>query len=198
MRLPRLAPCFIPAVDRSFVDVIGQNPYFVIFPGAGVKQRQWPAVNFLNIAEKLQRATGWRAVICGSSIDSPLAAFICSNSPLPMVDWTGRSSVSQMTAIIAGCRLLVSNETSAIHIAAILGVPSVCILGGGHYGRFLPYRIEGEEDRPLPRCVTHSMPCFSCNWNCIYSPEPDVPPPCILEISSDDVWQEIREILELR
>ena len=66
------------------------------------------------------------------------------------------------------CAIAVDERTSAMNIAAACGVAAVCILGGGHYGRFMPYEVEQADGRPLPRAIIHQMSCFGCNWQCIY------------------------------
>ena len=100
----------------------------------------------------------------------------------------GKTSLQQLTTIIAGAQLLVSNETSAVHIAAAVGVPSVCIVGGGHYGRFVPYDEKVGDHRPLPLVATRKMECFGCNWVCKFHPAKGKPMPCIEEIPVDTVW----------
>jgi len=42
----------------------------------------------------------------------------------------------------------------------------VAILGGGHFGRFLPYVVIPEKKKHLPAVVFHKMDCFGCEWDC--------------------------------
>ncbi len=44
--------------------------------------------------------------------------------------------------MISETELLISNDTSAIHIAAAVGTPFICISNGSHFGRFHPYPPE--------------------------------------------------------
>lgn len=46
-------------------DIPFDEPYFVIFPGAGWAGREWPLENFLKVAELLHHATGWVGLVCG-------------------------------------------------------------------------------------------------------------------------------------
>ncbi|CAN5269238.1 hypothetical protein BH09BAC6_BH09BAC6_01480 [soil metagenome] len=45
----------------------------------------------------------------------------------------------ELCELIAGAKLLISGDTVAIHLAAALSVPSICIAKGDLYGRFIPY-----------------------------------------------------------
>ena len=96
--------------------------------------------------------------------------------------------------MVSDAKFLIGNETSAIHIAAAVRTPSVCILGGGHFGRFIPYKLEKEPDGPLPIPVYYKMTCFNCNWNCIYPIKKGEPTPCIKDITVDHVWKKVKKI----
>jgi ADP-heptose:LPS heptosyltransferase len=86
-------------------------------------------------------------------------------------------------------RIVISNDTGPAHIAAAVAVPVVCILGGGHYGRFMPYRVEAPTaSNLLPIAVSVELDCFGCNWACVYQRGPTEPMRCIKEVTVDHVW----------
>jgi len=192
--VPHLKPAAF-APDDDFHSVSSGQPYYVLFPGASWSGRRWPLDNFRQIAERLWNRTGWLGIVAGSPADSPLASELCNGARAPLIDWTGRTDLPQLANLISKAKLLVSNETSATHIAAAADLPSVCILGGGHFGRFLPY--EAEEPLPVcaPRVATFRMPCFGCDWNCVYRPAEGVPAPCIGNVTVESVWSQIEGIL---
>lgn len=175
-------------------DLAGAD-YYVLFPGAKVALRQWPLGHFAEVARRLHDHTGWTGVICGDPGERELAERLRDLSGVPMENLAGRTLLPELVAAIAGARLLVGNETSGVHIAASVSIPSVCILGGGHYGRFLPYRVEVSSSRPFPLVVAHWMDCYHCNWVCIYDPQEGEPAPCVRNISIDSVWDAVRTIV---
>ncbi len=59
-----------------------------------------------------------------------------------LVDLTGKTPLKHLPAVISKARLLVTNDTMAVHIGAALGVPVVVISQMNHYGRFVPYPKE--------------------------------------------------------
>ena len=54
--------------------------------------------------------------------------------------------------------LIIGNETGLTHLGYLSGVPTVCILGGGHFSRFLPWK----EFDDIVKCVYNKMDCFQC------------------------------------
>ncbi len=170
--------------------------YYVLAPGSGLDMKRWPTSNFVKLAQKVYHATGWMGVICGSPGEKILGKMLAEDAGIPMQDWTGHTSLRELIAIIDGAHLLIGNDTGAVHIAAAVSTPAVCILGGGHYGRFMPYQLEGDTAKPLPVAVTHKMECFGCNWRCIYGVPPGEPVPCIKRVSVEAVWKEVLGILE--
>lgn len=172
------------------------DKYFVLFPGAGAWMRQWPTDNFIALAKKIYRETGWVTVLCGGSQDEKLGNTLEGSLDVPIQNMIGRTSLQELASCLAGAQLLVSNETSAIHIAAAVSTPSFCIAGGGHYGRFVPYHVEVGPADHLPVVVTSKMDCYGCNWKCKYSLSKAQAAPCITDISVDAVWSAIKKWLD--
>jgi ADP-heptose:LPS heptosyltransferase len=161
--------------------------YFVIFPGAACVQKQWPADRFSAISKAIYSVTGWAPVLTGGSGEESIAEEVISNAQnLPWKNLSGKTTLVQMLRILNGARILISNDTSAVHMASAVGCPTVCIMGGGHFGRFFPY---GNLEKN--RIVYKKMDCFGCNWLCKY---PSVR--CVDEITVDNVWQEVCRVLK--
>jgi len=163
--------------------------YYVIAPGAGADKRKWPAGNFAALAEKIHAKTGLKGLVCGSPGERELAQSVIDQSAAPLENWAGRSSLLGYVRILSDAQLIVSNDTSAVHMAATLHVPSVCVMGGGHYERFAPYPSTVEDAHFGPLTVVHKMPCFKCNWACIYPIGSNEPAPCVANVELEKVWQ---------
>jgi ADP-heptose:LPS heptosyltransferase len=168
--------------------------YYVVFPVASWPGKGWRIERFRALAARIFAATGLVGVVCGGAAERAITAAVCKGGEEFLLDLGGQTSLSQLTGIIAGARLVVSNDTSAVHIAAAVKVPSVVILGGGHFGRFLPYDV----DRPSPCepiAVHAAMPCFGCAWRCIYPRARTEPTACVDAVSLGQVWAEVSRIL---
>ncbi|HVY06903.1 MAG TPA: glycosyltransferase family 9 protein [Burkholderiales bacterium] len=185
-RLPKLAE--LPA------DLRIRQPYLILFPGASWSGRQWPPARFAEIADGLVRETGLMAIVCGSEPEAMLCQQVVESSHANMMNFAGKTSLPQFVELVREARLLIGNETSAIHIAASVGTPAVCILGGGHYGRFLPYGQAVDRAARL-EIVIRAMPCFGCDWQCSQPHEPGAAVPCIGEIPVREVMDASRRAL---
>ena len=61
--------------------------------------------------------------------------------------------------------------------------------------RALNVAIATVEEKASVEVVFHEMPCFGCNWECIYSLKNNEAAPCIASISVDAVWKKIKPLL---
>lgn len=167
---------------------ITQSDYAVLFVGASIIHRTWPINSFINIVDAIPNNS---ILLCGSSDDRQLASeFIAQyKGNKNIIDITGKTMLVELIDIIANADIVISNETSASHIAVATRTPSICLLGGGHYGRFHPYQVDSLSDddkKTLPIVVTskdHS--CFGCNWRCKF-PFVNNRWRCIAEIAPED------------
>lgn len=173
------------------------SQYFVLFPGASSNIKQWPVESFAATAKHVLKKFGWTAVACGSPSERKLSGqLVRLVDDSRMLDFSGVTSLAELVEVLRGACLVVSNDTAAIHIAAGVGVPSVCILGGGHYGRFLPYPRYLTGVKPVP--VVRRMSCFNCNWQCKWSLMDSEPYPCVREIGVNEVIAAIDEAVSNR
>ena len=103
-----------------------------------------------------------------------------------LINLVGKTDLLILAAVYEKSLMYVGNDSGLVHIAMAVGIPTVCIIGGGHLGRFYPY---GDEKMHIP--VYYKMPCFGCNWKCIY---PEIR--CINNINVDNVIKNIDRIFE--
>jgi ADP-heptose:LPS heptosyltransferase len=117
--------------------------FAVIFPGAQEKGRRWSSSNFEVIIEYLIAKYNLNVIIAGSSSDSIISRkMVKCNTSKYCFDMTGKTTLPQLAKLISLSKILISNETSAVHFASAVGVPFVCVSNGNHLGRFNPYPEE--------------------------------------------------------
>ena len=163
-----------------------QAAYCILFPGASWGGRRWPVESFVELGVRLRAHGDWQLVLCGSASERDLCDRVAYALGGDVLNLAGKTSLVQLSEWLRSAKLLVSNETSAIHIAAAVGTPSVCILGGGHFGRFLPY--DALTSGCAPKVAVHQMPCFHCNWHCTQPHRAGEAVPCISEVSVAQVF----------
>lgn len=178
-RIPKLLD--LPSTLRQ------SRPYFIVFPGASWSGRQWPADHFAALIREITSATGRAAVLCGGPADRAVCSAIQALSDIAVTHLAGQTTLAELTELIREADFLIGNETSAIHLAAAVRTPSVCLLGGGHFGRFMPYPKDMADQAATPMAVNFPMPCYGCNWQCNQTHQPGQAVPCIANISVDAV-----------
>ena len=171
-----------------------RKSFYVLSLGANKKYREWPYKNYAKIAQKIHKKTGWLGLICGAENEFDLGEHIKKLCDAPLQNYTGRTTLSELTRLLVKSQILISNETGTAHIANAVGTPTVCILGGGHFGRFAPYPELSGGINNL-KVVYYKMACYGCDWECVYHIKDEDPAPCISNISVDAVWNEVRHLL---
>ena len=72
-----------------------------------------------------------------------------------IINLTSKTTIQEAINLVANAKKVFSNETSFSHLAYFLNVPSIVFLGGGHFGRFLPWK--DFEDRIITIYYKKSM-----------------------------------------
>jgi ADP-heptose:LPS heptosyltransferase len=156
----------------------------MIAPGASHEIKMWPAERFAALANRIADTYKACILICGAPSDRETQEAVASRVSAPVVRLVGRTDLAQLAAIAKHCALYIGNDSGPLHLAAAVGTPTLCILGGGHFGRFYPYG-----DRQLHRAVFQELECFHCNWLCPYEVSH-----CIHKITVEEAWKEVRRI----
>lgn len=100
-----------------------------------------------------------------------------------IINLIGKTNILEAFNIISFSKLVVTNETGPAHYAYLSGVPTIAILGGGHFGRFLPWK----EYEDILSCVYKQMECFNCGWQCDQVASQEEVVPCISEINPKEI-----------
>jgi ADP-heptose:LPS heptosyltransferase len=140
-----------------------------LLPGASFPIKKWGAARFNELMAMVVGRAGGRDlefVLCGQKGDAD-GISLAVQAGATVVDLTGRTSLRELGRLFSSCTAVVGNDTGTMHLAIAVGVPTVCIIGGGHYGRFMPY---GDPARNV--FLHEPLPCFQCGWNCVRS-EPE-------------------------
>jgi ADP-heptose:LPS heptosyltransferase len=170
--------------------------FYILVPGTSgaVAGKEWPPAFFSDLATKVFRQTGWEGVICGAKQEHSLGEQILKQCDAPLQNFCGQTTLVELAGLLSQSRLTISNDTGAVFLSSAVGTSSVCILGGGHFGRFVPYPDLPGKINHL-KTVYHKMPCYGCNWVCIFPIIEGEPTPCIANISVGVVWSKVRPLL---
>ena len=113
-----------------------------------------------------------------------------------VIDLIGKTSLEQLLDLINHAQLVVSNDTGPAHLSIALGAPTLVVIGGGHFGCFVPYPEEVRPDNA--RFVYYLMDCYHCFWNCPKRATKYDVFPCVKAVETDEVVRLSKELLELK
>jgi ADP-heptose:LPS heptosyltransferase len=168
--------------------------FCVVFPGTGAEYKKWGNEKFAEVCDYLSEKNV-TPVLCGASSDISTCGAIVVNSknPQAIVDLSGQTNIGDLAHILKQALFYFGNDTGAVHLAAAVDTPTICIMGGGHFGRFFPY---GNLERN--RIIFDSaMTCKGDEWACAKGLLPGQSTPCIANIAAEQGIQEIDRLLSL-
>ncbi len=140
-------------------------PFIVLQPGARWLNKRWPVEHFGELMRLLHaRRPDLRFVIVGGNDDRVLGEHLSGSAPGVCLDLTGRTTLPQAIELLRASRLMVTNDTGPMHIAAALGKPIVGLFGPTNPARTGPY---GQTDHTLRRTELPCVPCMksSCSYS---------------------------------
>jgi len=105
--------------DRA---VIGVSPG-AAYGGA----KRWPAERFAEAAAHLARDWGASIAVFGSAAEHDLCEAVAGATS--GVNFAGRTSLRDFIDMTAACRLFLTNDSGAMHIASASGVPTITVFG---------------------------------------------------------------------
>jgi ADP-heptose:LPS heptosyltransferase len=147
-------------------------PYLLLNPWTSAQARTYPTDRFTSAARRLSEETGWPVVVTGTGKDRESGSELFVALGERAVDLVGATGLSELAALVEGARLVLTNNTSTMHLLDALRVPGVVLFSGTELEeqwqpRSAPHRLLRRE--------TWCSPCyaFTCPYNleCL-----DIPP----------------------
>lgn len=159
------------------------EPFVAIAPSARWVTKRWPAENFVRLADMLVREKGIRCVFVGSKSDAGLLDGYEGDAAVKCGSLFGRTSLKGLAALLKRARLLVTNDSGPMHIAAAVGTRVVALFGPTDPGRTGPYGVNHYVMTSGASC----SPCFKRDCDTIR---------CLTDISVESAFGVIAKILE--
>jgi ADP-heptose:LPS heptosyltransferase len=127
-----------PVIEKHQLNLI-RNYSIVIFAGAGHQHKTWAPSHFNRFCQRVIEELKTPIILAGGNKDADRLKEISEGIRAEFVSCKAELSLIELCELIGGANLLISGDTAAIHIAALLDIPAVCIVKGDLYGRFIPY-----------------------------------------------------------
>jgi heptosyltransferase-2 len=91
--------------------------------------KRWPADRFAAVADGLLESRGATILLIGSEGERPVLDQVAAHMRRPAVNLGGRTDLLALVGVLERARLLVSNDTGAMHVAAAVGTPVLAVFG---------------------------------------------------------------------
>ncbi|MDR3358736.1 MAG: glycosyltransferase family 9 protein [Desulfovibrio sp.] len=180
-------------VERPADDMTARLRGYVGFQlGASEARRQWPVEYFADLGGRLWESAGLCPVILGAQTEKSLAGAYSARATSPFVNAVGRTDIPELAAVLGRMRLLVTNDTGTMHLAAGLGIPCLAF--------FLATAQPWDTAPCLPNCccLEPALSCHPCAYGetcrhghaCLMSISPHAVETMILGHIRDGSWNE--------
>ena len=145
-------------LDRITQPIFGLNPGAEYGPA-----KRWPVEKFIAAANEIQARTNCVWLVFGGRNDTELAGRITSAisghaSRITHQNLAGKTTLRELMALLKSCRVLLTNDTGPMHVAAALGTPVVVPFGSTSPELTGP----GLPGDPRHRLLKSAVPCSPC------------------------------------
>jgi len=152
------------------------NGYVLFIPDSSSPLKTWPIDRFEALAHQLADQRAETLVFASApEANGPKRLFRRWREDR-FVDLSGQTSIGEFLRLIKGARLVITNDSAGLHLGVMLGRSVVAIAGGGLPERYHPYPAWANANLTV---VEQRLPCYGCNWKCIYPIAPGSPAYCI-------------------
>jgi heptosyltransferase II len=150
-----------------------EQPIFGLNAGAEYgPAKRWSVERFIAAAREIQQRTNCVWLLFGGKADAPIANQIESetqNSKLKIQNLVNQTSLRELMALLKTCRVLLTNDSGPMHVAAALGTPVIVPFGSTSpelTGPGLPGDLRHrllKSDAPCSPCFRRECPIdFRC------------------------------------
>jgi heptosyltransferase-2 len=163
---------------------LGSGDWVAVNPGAAYgSAKRWFPERFAETADRLVEEYDVKIVLTGGPGEKEIGRDIAAAMATEPLNLIGRTSVRQLMAVLAGVRLLVSNDSGPMHVGAAFGVPIVAVFGPTDHTTTSPLA----ETCRIVRRETDCAPCLLRQCPTDHR--------CMQAITAEDVLSAARELL---
>jgi ADP-heptose:LPS heptosyltransferase len=104
-------------------------PFIVVHPGTSNPAKRWPPGQFRRVISYAVVSLGAPVVVVGGAEERGTAQAALPEG-VRVVNWTGQLTLTELAALLQRARLLLSNDSGPVHLAARVGTRTLVLFGG--------------------------------------------------------------------
>jgi len=166
-------------------------PLIGIHPGATWPAKRWLPEKFAQLADMIKAKLGARIILTAGPGDDDAVREVVSHL-FADVKVLRALPLRQLAAIIASCRVYVTNDAGPMHIAAAVGTPTIGLFGPGEENIWFPYSMEEGHE-----ALRKHVPCHPCHLD-VCSREAEVYMECMKLLSVEEVFHAVERAFRFR
>lgn len=167
--------------------VSSARPIIAVQPFSIWKYKEWGVDEYIQLINWLISEYDVSIIITGSLDERERAYEIIKKCQRNTYNLAGKTSIGTLAAVFKTCRLFIGVDSAGVHIAAAVGLPTVCIFGPSSYIDWAP--------RGQQHCVAYKdLPCMPCqNKGCQGSEISR----CLEELTFEEVKEKVAGKMEI-
>lgn len=172
------------------------DAYFIVFPSASTELKKWPVERYVELTKRIYETTKLPLLICGTKADKDsMDKYTSLLHEIPYFNVLGKTSLLEFIQVVKRAKLVITNDTSTYHIAAMNQTPVAIITGGYTYDRYVSYKFDNMDQFRKPCIIVHNMNCFNCDNKCKYLKSQDKIWPCLEKVSTEYAWTKLKDLI---
>ena len=150
------------------------RPLFAIAPAAAYgPAKEWPAESYGTLIDLLARREDAEVVLVGAPAERAKCEEVAAASKSGAIVAAGHTNIGELIALLSLCDGFIGNDSGCMHLAGVLGIPTVAIFGSTDPNRTGPMG-------PKTRVIYRKLECSPClartcrfgHYNCLTQIEP--------------------------
>jgi lipopolysaccharide heptosyltransferase II len=180
---------FLGPADRQFAQdffsrhqISGRDLVIILNPATRWPTKTWPQQNFIELAQRLITHLGAKIILIGSKDELETSLTIQKAIRNNIFLATGKTSLTELAALIKKSELLITGDTGPMHLAAAVKAKTIALFGPTNPQRTGPVN-------PNATIIQKKFPCLPCYKRKCKTIK------CMKAISSEEVLKEAKKML---
>lgn len=185
---------YISDEDKSYANTLSNGKtrdIIAIAPGGGnnawmdMPRKRWPIARYAEVISNL--SDKYDILLLGGKEDEAISRELKKMTASFMIDLTGKTTLRQAAALLQACKLFIGTDSSLLHIASAVDLPTISIFGPTNPDFFAPRGHRHIVIKSKVRC----SPCFDYG-----NPHECKENICMTSVKADDVMLSVSKLLK--